>query len=403
MQNRKLLLIAGAVLLVVLLVVVLLVLRSGQEGVGDDRDFMGSRNDPGAPLSADEALGIEANDPVERLDRYRRWAVYPPFTRPLHEGQADLLDPYNAERPPLGVVSRPARGCTPGAEGVPQCQEPAQMSEMQCSFTPERSISVGRGDFRLFLSCQNAKGERLAIESLQTRVYRELHGKTYPSLPAIHAADDGSAGDEKASDRIYTIVVRPTAQDWGDMSVDATMRVGGLEHAHRASWFSTPQPGAEFAPGIRDEVRNGDLVFLIPLRVSRAGYYEIEANLQETAGEGRLLASAYFEGELGAGAETVELVFFGKVLRDQDAQGPFVLRELRGKRNNSPVTPAMIRQSRLDGRSISGEHKEPLWEYLLPPETRITTQAYSADQFHNREWDSEEKRERIRLLESALE
>ncbi len=80
-----------------------------------------------------------------------------------------------------------------------------------------------------------------------------------------------------------------------------------------------------------------------------------------------------------------------------------MLRELRGKRNNSPVTPAMIRQSRLDGRSISGEHKEPLWEYLLPPEARITTQAYGADQFHSREWDSEEKRERIRLLESALE
>ncbi|MBX7058242.1 MAG: hypothetical protein K1X75_09250 [Leptospirales bacterium] len=404
MQNRKLLLAIGGALAVVLLVVLFFMIRNADRSESEDGRMMGERTAPdGSGGSADEALGIEANDPQERLDRYVRWAKYPPFTRPLSQGQVDLLDPYNAERPAVNVVLRPARNCSQGADGIPNCEEQAQFSDIQCSFSPERSISVGRNDFHLFLSCQNQKGEKLPIDSLQTQVFRTLHNKTYPSLPVVSAADDGANGDEKAGDRIYTITVRPTLQDWGDMYVEAKMRVGGQDHAQRAAWFSTPQPGAEFQQGIRDQVRNGDLVFTIPVRVSKPGYYEVEANLQESGGEGRLLASAYWEGELSAGTQNVELVFFGKVLRDQDAQGPFVLRELRGKRNNSPVTPAQIRQSRIDGRSISGEHREPIWEYLLPWPGPTTTQSYSADQFHNREWDSEEKREHIRLLEEHLQ
>ncbi|HMY46070.1 MAG TPA: hypothetical protein PKX74_11360, partial [Leptospiraceae bacterium] len=89
-------------------------------------------------------------------------------------------------------------------------------------------------------------------------------------------------------------------------------------------------------------------------------------------------------------------------LRDSGVDGPYVVREIRGRRNNSPVTPSMVRKALAENREISGNHTEPLWEYMnMAP--NYTTKSYSADDFSKEEWNSEEKNQRIEFLKKQVE
>lgn len=223
-------------------------------------------------------------------------------------------------------------------------------------------------------------------------------------MPPIAAGDDGENGDVTANDGITTIVVRPTAQDWGQMYVEVDAKVGDLEHNQRVGWFSTPHTVAEFAGKPSESIRDGHLVITVPVNVQKKGYYEFQANLQEQGGEQKWIASATWEGDLPAGAAVVEFTFWGKIIREAGADGPYVVREIRGKRHNSPVSPSMVEKSRREGTPIPDvKHTEPIWEFVKPYGEVYETQAYTASQFSGAEWDSDEKRDRLKFLESQIQ
>ncbi|MCR9144325.1 MAG: hypothetical protein NXI24_18910 [bacterium] len=410
MNQRILIGLAGAAI-AALLVALIYILGGGSDGPSD-QDIVSSPSDPSRdtplmPGEGDEsgdAVFIAPNDPVERLERYRKWAVFPPFSRPLHAGQRDLLEPFNAARPAVGVVKTPAANCTTGADGKRDCAQPAEISDVQCDMTPESTISVGREDFRVTVSCVDPRGERLALDDLQAKVYRKLFRKTYGSLPPVSINDQGESGDASAKDRIYTVVVRPTAQDWGHMFVEIDAQVGDFQHNQRANWYSTPHTVATInGAAVRDSIQDGHLKIAVPLTVQKAGYYEVQANLQEQGGEQRLIASATWEGDLEAGNQIVDLIYWGKILHDSDVDGPYLVRNLRAKRNNSPVSPSMIAKSRAENKPVPMvNHTEPMWEYVALPEQDIVTGVYSASQFSTAEWSSDEKEARLKFLESQV-
>lgn len=405
MKNKQtLLLLAAGAVIVVLLVVFVLLSGGGDDGLSPGDDVITSREDPTAPGGGgiDPVTGTAQIDPVEQLEIYRRWSQYPPWSRPLHEGMVDLLDPYNSERPPVGVISRPARGCAT-VDGTRRCEEEAQFSEIQCDMQPEASISVGKDDFNVFVACRNPKGETVPIENLQVKVYRELFRERLGMLPPIHAGDDGEGGDKTAGDGVYTITVRPTDKAWGPVYVEIDGTVAGHRHNQRRDFYSTPHSVAEFGEPVQDARENGDLAFQVPVQVNKAGYYQIEANLQEAGGEERLIASTYWEGRLEAGRRSLDLKFFGKIISDAGIDGPYKIRDIRGKRNNSAITPDQVRAARETGESLSAEQTEPIWEYIQPVEKSYTSREYSANEFARDPWDSEEKRERLRFLERVAE
>ncbi len=410
-MNQRILLGLAVAAIAVLLVVLFYVLGDGGSGP-NDRDIISSPTDPsqetpqlpGQDSGDGGSVFVPPNDPVERLERYRKWAVFPPFSRPLHAGQLDLLEPFNAARPAVGVVREPAKDCTTGADGRRNCAQAAQLSDVACEMTPESGISVGRGDFRIRVSCVDPRGERLKLDDLQAKVYRKLFRKTYGSLPPISINDQGEAGDEQAGDGVYTIAVRPGAQDWGHMFVEIDAQVGDFKHNQRAGWYSTPHTVATIAAdGVRDSIQDGHLKISVPLNVQKPGYYEVQANLQEQGGDQRLIASTTWEGDLEAGRQSVDLIFWGKILNDAGVDGPYIVRNLRAKRNNSPVTPSMIQQSRKTGKAIPAvTHSEPMWEYVALPPNDVVTAVYSASQFSTAEWNSEEKAARLKFLESQI-
>lgn len=376
--------------------------NNGQKQTNNKKqpDYMNSPDDPTMKQLDKSKLKTVAFDAEQALEYYRNWAKYPPFSRPLHEGQRDLINPYNGEKPRVSIVKEKAKGCKRTDDGKIKCEKNAVMTEMACKMTPQRTISVGKNDFKIELYCFNNKGQNLPIKQITPRVYTIALKETIPSLPPISYGDDGKNGDRVADDKIYTFVVRPTNTDWGDMFLEVNMEVEGKAHVQRTSWFSTPLIVAEFAKGASDQLENGNLVVKIPLNVTREGFYQFDANLQGAGEDQSFIATSVWEGKLAAGSQTINFIFYGKVIRDSNVNGPYLVREIRGRRNNSPVTPDMVRQSMANGSSIPDtEQKEPLWQYVEPAEN-YTTGNYNASDFANKVWNSEEKQRRIKFLET---
>lgn len=400
MKNKMV--IVGAVVVIALIAVVIMLLSGDGGDAGKRQAQMGSDKDPTVTMEGGD-IPIVRDDPQEALDRYKRWAQYPPTTRPLHAGMVDLLEPYNADNPALGVIASPAKGCEPVGLGA-KCAEPAKLSPARCKLTPEASISVGKADFRVFLYCFNSsdpKNPRLPIKNIKSKVYIKLDRKLTPSLPPIAAGDDGSNGDAKAGDLLYTFLVRPTQKDWGNLYLETEFEVEGRPHVQRADWFSTPHTVATFGTNLRDSARGGHLFIDIPINVSKPGFYKIDANLQQKDGDKQFVASATWEGQLAAGAQNVPLRFWGKVIRDREINGPYIVRNIRGRRDNSPVTPDMLRRALESGQPLGEKkHTEPLYEYIRPA-GNFETQSYEAREFTDKEWDSPQKQRRIKYLESV--
>ncbi|MBI3394311.1 MAG: hypothetical protein HY042_00595 [Spirochaetia bacterium] len=398
MKRNRIIVLAAAV--ITLLVLAIYFLLKEDRAAKKDQQVVSSQKDPTLPSEIGGAFG----DPEEQLEIYRKWAVFPPHSRPLFAGQVDLTNPYDAKSPPVGVVSKPASGCVTGPDGFPKCQKPAEFSDVKCDMTPERAISVGKKDFHVTLRCTNKENVAVPIDGITPKLYTMLFNKPSPSpLPVVGYGDDGANGDEKAGDLTYTFLIRPTGQDWGDMYLEVDMNVKGLRHNQRTSWYSTPQVPAEFRSNFRDQIKDGHLVVSVPVQVFKKGYYHLAANLQESGSDMRFIASSTFEGDLEAGAQTVDFEFFGKIIRDSGIDGPYIVRDVRGKRNNSPVSPSMVKKAMDERREISGNHTEPLWEYLETAPNYKTSRAYKSDEFSKEIWNSEEKQERIKFLKGLAE
>ena len=401
-MNKKIIAIA-AVAVFALLGIIIYLLSGDMDTEKETRtgkDIISSPKDPSLMPGKSGTIPIVDEDPQEALDRYRKWAMYPPFSRPLHAGQVDLLDPYSGDRPAVSVIRVPAKDCTTKGDGLMDCKSPAVFSNIQCKMTPEHSMSVGTKDFKVTLRCFAPKSQgNLPLELNETKVYRKVFRKTFPSLPPIASGDDGKNGDAVAGDHNYTFVVRPGTKDWGYMFVESAFKVQGMEQVQRTSWFSTPHVVAQFRPNIADSNRNGHLVVSVPVTIRKAGYYKFDANLQKKD-EGAFIASASWEGKLEAGAQTVDIQFWGKIIREANIDGPYVVREIRGRRDNSTVTPDMLKKAMQSGAPLNPpEHTEPLWEDMMPAPNH-TTASYTASEFSNDEWQSEDKERRIKYLET---
>lgn len=400
-MNRNLLYAGVGIIGVILVIVVYLLVSEDSVNVKREKEMISSSKDPTA--GGDGTFGNTSVTPELQLDLYRKWAQYPPYSRPLFKGMVDMTEPFDATRPPLAVIKEPAEGCVQDERGAPRCKKSAVFTDVKCTLTPESAISIGKEDFHIYASCfrtDNNKRVPVPISNVQAKVYRKLFRKITPSLPPIAFGDNGDNGDKKKGDMVYTWRVRPTGSDWGYMFLEFDATIEGAKHNQRTTWFSTPHRVAEFQPGIQDRLEGGHLIVTVPVRVIKAGYYEIEANLQQKDGDQRYVATSTFEGDLEPGPQNVKLKFFGKIIRDKNVDGPFIVKTIRGKRLNMPMTPTMLLKISKEGGQIPATVKntEPELEYFgFAPEH--TTAGYKADEFSDKEWQSAAKTERIKYLQ----
>ncbi|MCA9512553.1 MAG: hypothetical protein KC560_17735, partial [Myxococcales bacterium] len=150
------------------------------------------------------------------------------------------------------------------------------------------------------------------------------------------------------------------------------------QQEERIRVFVTPADAipAAFTGTFRDDVRDGSLVVEAGVEVYRPGFYRFDANLYGANGEP--VAWAAFKGELSRRDGFVPLRFFGRVLRDVGAPGPYRLRQLRGYLFRDGEFP-----DRLHLRDYEGSY---------------VTSASALDAFSEAEWDDAHRRRMVELM-----
>lgn len=298
--------------------------------------------------------GVSTDDP---LTAYRRANVYPPTSRPLSAEHADLLAPNQRHE-----TARP----TDADDGT------------MFLFTADRYFVIGD-------------------EALTATL--EVWRDHTPIAPAIRQAFAVVLRPGQAPAPADAIPITYTPRPGGGVVARfAPSTLRGLEHqtaigmyiefatgtgeaaVQRASFdFQyTPAGGipARFTGTFSDAIVDGSVVVTAEVDVARAGPYLIDCNLYDAAGQP--VAWTRFKAPLAAGRQRAPLVFFGKVLVDAGARGPFRIGQLRGARFDA-------------GR-------DPDLEQMPPYPGAYETRAYTPDQFSSAEWDSPEKRKLIELL-----
>ena len=402
-KNKPLIVLAALVVIALIGITIYVMSDTDDFSEKERSDIITSEKAPGSDSGDRESAAKPSMDPEEELAAYKLWAQYPPTTRPLHEGQLDLLKPYTLPRTPVRVIAKPAEGCKKVDNKI-VCEKEAQFADISCKMQPEKSHSFGTGDFHIYVYCTSLKNNtRMPIDSIEAEVFRRLGRRDFKAPRPIGISDKGDYGDKKAGDHIYTILVRPTLNEWGPIYVKAKMKVGGIEHVQQVDFYSTPHIVAEFQPsGIRDSIKDGHLVITLPVNVKKAGYYEFRANLQELEGEKRMVASASVQKRLEKGPQSVELRFWGKTIRDSGIDGPYLVRNIRGFRDNGPMPADELKKYMLSGTVPEPrETTEPEQEHLKPAPD-LKTQPYEARQFSKEEWQSPEKEKRIKFLEGLI-
>jgi len=360
---------------------------TGGEEVSEKERSLSSQKDPTMdPGGADQEGFLD--DGASRqilLDRYLEWAEYPPNSRPASNLMVDIANPNFVESSPDYLFD-------PGAKDP---------NGSVCLFQPQTWAVIGMKDALLVtLECRDKERNRLKISIDSHQVFREWEGQKFGTVSA-DVNDNGSDGDAVRGDNIYTFSWRPRNSDWGQMSLQTEITYGPENKKAKlfTAFFSSPQPAGEFTGVFNDSVQDGSLSVKAVVQVYKKGKYHIEANLKDSK-SGELIGYSVFDGELKAGTQEVEFIFFGKVLRDKDFDGPYSISGLRGHRVNLPIDPDWFSQGEEGLRKIqAAKTTEPDRELLLPYKEEFKTKPYQVETFSKAKWDSREKQDRIRVLQ----
>lgn len=325
---------------------------------------------------------------VERLiDDYREWARYPPNSRPLLPEHSDVIDFRRIDVPPQRM---------PRKDG-----EKFRDSGFSCQLQPQRHSLTEGESMLVFLSCmKTGRPEREVIRIQNVRLEGSAGQRKF-TLPEAAFSDGGKNGDEAAGDGIYTLQFSPRASDWADVYVTVNFLIESdpstFLHSMAAHFFSSPVAPARFTGQMRERLVDGSLVISVELNVEKPGTYTIEGNLMK---EDVPLAYAREDARLPAGKAWVDLLYYGKVLRDREQPGPFRLTGLRGSLNTDVIQPEILSRPPREVEAFLKNVQSNQPNRMLIPyaSAQYETARYTLAEFTNQEYDSPEKQKRVEDL-----
>ncbi|HEX3482041.1 MAG TPA: hypothetical protein VHT91_43805 [Kofleriaceae bacterium] len=301
---------------------------------------------PVTPYPAGGTPGVAADDP---LTAYRKANVYPPTSRPLTADQVDLLRP--------GQRHETMRPDDHGA-GITYL------------FTADRYFVIGDETLTATLDVRRG-GAPIPVAITQAYAAVMPPGGSAPRIPLAFAPSGSILAAQLAPARL-------------DLARQAAIGIyiefdpgSGRQAAHFDVQY-TPARGipARFTGAFRDAIETGSLVIHAGVAVDTPGRYVIDCNLFDAADQP--VAWSRFKGELAAGVHDADLMFFGKVILDGHARGPFHIGQLRGAR----FAPGL----------------DPDLEQMPPFPGSYTTAPYPPDVFSDAEYDSPDKQRMLELL-----
>lgn len=320
------------------------------------------RKDRGRPAEANAAVAPEpaqektAHGAVEHFKALTR---YPASTRRLDENSHDLLHPNSRyER----------RGRLPGGKDDDLGWEVLYTADRYFIRGSESALI----SLQLWHDDEPVQPENVTMMAEAT----DEDGQALAVALAVETNQDGSASLFIPNDEWPELV--------GRIKVVTSFSAEDLEEqvGHLDLYFTgSERIPAEFDGRFRDAMSGGDLVIEVGVDVRTAGRYLIEGNLYDSAG--RPFGWARFDGDLARGRQSAPLRFFGLVFHDAEAEPPYSLGELRGRRLRVADMP-----DREDMPSFAGRY--------------TTTGSYDLDAFDNAEHDSPRRRRMLDLYEDAI-
>ena len=386
---KKSLIVAGVVIVALIVALVVFLSDSGG-GSGLSRndeidrqmkDPTGEYIDQGGQMvdGADAAVSYE-----QVLEDYRRWAQYPPNSRPLKANYFDQIEHH-------WIPQQPTVMPVVGPDGkVYEGQHACLLQPMNHTVTEGHIMEVT-------LQCRTTQegGPAVPVEIKTIKLVRYFNEKEW-QVPTPEVTP-GS----QANEFTYTLKYQPRQEDWGDMSLSVDFVVPAekekFTHTLKTHFFSSPVAPAQFRGVAGERIDNGSLIITVEVNARFAGRYTIEANLFNDEGP---VAIARTDARLAAGPQNVDLQFFGKIFHDQNAPGPYKLVGLRGQQDTAPLDPEDLNKSPEEVEKLLAklESTEPHRRQIPTWDGTYSTEPYKLDVFSGAEYDSPAKRERIEEL-----
>jgi hypothetical protein len=295
------------------------------------------------------------------LDSYLQATRYPPVSRPL------------SERPDLQ-----------NARSVPTATQPlaradGKLTDAKVTLSQDRYFLVGDEAARLTVSCTTSEGPaRCEVIRSEARVPPTMpQAGTIPPAP-IAFYNDGRDGDPKAGNGVPTALFAPAREGFGGyhgpIGVDLLLHVDGEEGGARFEVLYTPAAPARFTGDVREALEEGSLCMYVQMAIDKPGRYVLHARADDT--NGKRFAFLEYNEELSAGSQEAKMCLFGKLVRDEHARSPFVLRDLEGFLLKEDAYP----DRELVPALVGSVHR---------------TGSYEESQFSDAEWESEEKKRHV--------
>lgn len=295
--------------------------------------------------------GLSHDDPVTA---YRRANVYPPNSHPLTLEHDDLIHPNKRHESP-----RP----TDADDGV------------EFLFTADKYYLVGDDVLHARLTVTRAGVPVAGTKIVQAFAAIADPDQPNPArVPMTYAFVEGG----------FDAVLAPAAFAVKRQSAITVYLEfdDGTGHGTQRSHFDLQYNPAAAIPArftgvFRDAVVAGSLVVYAGIDVKLAGHYIIDCNLYDAAGNP--VGWTRWKNDLAAGVQNADLMFFGKVITDTKAAGPFHIGELRGQ------------------RFVPG--RDPDLEQMADFTGSYATAPYKPSDFSDADYDSPDKQHVIELLE----
>ena len=287
------------------------------------------------------AGGLTRDDPVTA---YRKANIYPPGSRPLTREHVDLLKPnerHESWRP------------TEADDGTTYL------------FTADRFFAFGNDVVTSTLTVKSAK---------PVKIVQALVATTDPAFVPV-------AMTYTQNGNVWTAQLAPASLK---LSVQTELGIyiefddGTTKERSHYNVQYTPESGvpARFSGVFADSIVQGSLDVRVGVQVTDAGHYVLDCNLYD-AGDNPV-AWVHWKGDLASGAQSADLSFFGKVIVDAGAKGPFRIGELRGARFDPGHQPDLAQ--------------------MPPYPGTYATHAYATNEFSGDEYDSADKQKMLNFL-----
>ncbi len=425
-MNRKWIIIIGVVALLLVGGIILL-LSEGEDGQTALEELIPgpfggpSRSGEGGFLTESQVQKLMlSGDPAADYEVYRTYARYPHESRPLDAKMKDLLDPWQVAPVRLPIITNPVFATENSFKAYLEAKQKEGKSPEEIEaeiketlkkgpayqFAANRHTLTPGDELIVTLAVTSADDNQVSVNITEALIRGdENFGRL--SLRSIDFNDRGVGADKTADDKIYTASWKLPSADkkyWGNLDLLVKARVEGINedvtlHHH---FYSSPVTPAVFTNQFSERLENGSLVIDQIVDVKVECRFTIQANLFNVE-EDVPTHWVNVQKVLAPGKQTVSYLFFGKIFRDGGYEGKFRIQNLRGTCENLPFPARWLGDpSKMDQIVNAEPLKEPLLHYMPFTNLTFTTAAYTAANFSDQEWESEEKTTRLEYLKAAM-